>query len=96
MADFDLEFKYPHGWTLVATGKPTPVSSAAAKANGERTNAQPVNAQQSSRWVSERPIPSGGIQSGQIQVATAQAGDVTVETYATPGWSETSRLLRLR
>ena len=26
MADFDLEFKYPPGWTLVATGKPTPVS----------------------------------------------------------------------
>ena len=27
MADFDLEFDYPQGWTLVATGKPTPVSA---------------------------------------------------------------------
>jgi len=85
MADFDLEFEYPPGWTLVATGKATPVSSAAAKANGERTNAQPVNAQQSSRWVSERPIPLAGFNLGKYKLATAQAGDVTVETYATAG-----------
>ena len=34
MADFDLEFTYPQGWTLVATGKPAPVSPELA-ANGE-------------------------------------------------------------
>lgn len=73
MADFDLEFTYPPGWTLVATGKPAPVS--AAKGNG----------QQISRWVSERPIPLAGFNLGKYKLATAQAGNVTVETYATTG-----------
>jgi hypothetical protein len=74
MADFDLQFDYPPGWTLVATGKPT--SSAAdstAKARGLET----------SHWVSERPIPVAGFNLGKYQVAKTQAGDVTVETYAT-------------
>jgi hypothetical protein len=77
MADFDLEFDYPQGWTLVATGKPTPVSkeAQAAKAKGEQV----------SRWVSERPIPLAGFNLGKYRVATARAGDVEVETYATLG-----------
>lgn len=77
MADFDLEFSYPQGWTLVATGKPTPASPGgmAARAKG----------QQSSRFASERPIPLAGFNLGKYKVATVQAGDVTVETYATTG-----------
>jgi hypothetical protein len=76
MSDFDLEFEYPPGWTLVATGKAAPVSSStAAKANG----------QQMSRWISERPIPLAGFNLGKYKMATAQAGNVTVETYATAG-----------
>jgi len=77
MADFDLEFTYPAGWTLVATGKPTPVSPSetAAKANGLQT----------SRWVSERPIPLAGFNLGKYKVAMVQAGNVTVEAYATTG-----------
>src|SRR5207302_11425745 len=74
MADFDLEFEYPPGWTLVATGKPTAVS-AAAKTTGQQT----------SHWVSDRPIPLAGFNLGKYKVATARAGDVTVETYATTG-----------
>ncbi len=31
MADFDLEFHYPQGWTLVATGKPSPVLAASRR-----------------------------------------------------------------
>jgi hypothetical protein len=92
MADFDLTFEYPPGWTLVATGKPAPVSAAglAAKASGQPIPAQQGNvlqnnAQQISRWVSERPIPLAGFNLGKYKVATAQAGDVTVETYATTG-----------
>jgi len=76
MADFDLEFDYPQGWTLVATGRPAPVSTsdaAAAKAKGE----------ESSRWVSERAIPVAGFNLGKYKVARTQAGDVSVETYAT-------------
>jgi hypothetical protein len=73
MADFDLEFDYPQGWTLVATGKPAAApDNATAKAKGE----------QISRWVSERPIPLAGFNLGKYRVATAHAGDVVVETYA--------------
>jgi Peptidase family M1 domain len=77
MADFDLEFEYPQGWTLVATGKPTPVSLAetAAKASGEQT----------AHFVSERPIPLAGFNLGKYKEATAKAGDVIVEAYATRG-----------
>jgi len=76
MADFDLQFEYPQGWTLVATGKTTPVSTdPVGKASGQQT----------SRWVSERPIPLAGFNLGKYKEATAQAGNVTVETYATTG-----------
>ena len=75
MADYDLSFEYPQGWTLVATGKSTPASDTAAKTEGE----------QSSRWVSERPIPFAGFNLGKYKAVTVQAGDVSVETYATTG-----------
>ena len=77
MADFDLEFDYPANWTLVATGKsiPTPREGAAAKANGMQT----------SRWVSERPIPLAGFNLGKYKLATVQAGNVSVDTYAAVG-----------
>jgi peptidase M1-like protein len=77
MADFDLEFNYPEGWTLVATGKSVPVSAdaAAAKAKGEQTG----------RWVSERPIPLAGFNLGKYKMAATQAGGVAVETYAAQG-----------
>jgi len=77
MADYDLQFQYPQEWTLVATGKPTPLSAQpdSAKAKGEQT----------SRWVSERPIPLAGFNLGKYRVATAHAGDVVVETYAALG-----------
>jgi len=76
MANFDLKFTYPAGWTLVATGKPQPVSpELAVNTNGLQT----------SRWVSERPIPVAGFNLGKYQEVTAQAGAVKVETYATRG-----------
>ncbi len=76
MSDFDMEFEYPQGWTLVATGKSVPASPRqATKGNGQQT----------SRWVSERPIPLAGFNLGKYKMVTAQAGDVTVETYATGG-----------
>ena len=77
IADFDLEFDYPEGWTLVATGKSVPVSAeaASAKARGEQTG----------RWVSERPIPVAGFNLGKYKMVATQAGSVAVETYATLG-----------
>ena len=37
------------------------------------------------RWVSERPIPVAGFNLGKYVRGTAQAGNVTVDTYATSG-----------
>lgn len=76
MANFDLEFHYPQGWTLVATGKPTQLSPEKADTTG---------GEQQARWVSDRPIPLAGFNLGKYREATARAGDVTVETYATQG-----------
>ncbi|HET9308027.1 MAG TPA: M1 family aminopeptidase [Candidatus Sulfotelmatobacter sp.] len=73
MADFDLEFSYPQGWTLVATGKSAAIDEGRAAKNGDQT----------SRWISERPIPLAGFNLGKYREATAKAGNVTVETYAT-------------
>lgn len=74
MTDFDLEFHYPPGWILVATGKPTPLPTAGAAG---------ANDVQSSRWVSERAIPFAGFDLGKYQVFKTKAGNVDVETYAT-------------
>lgn len=76
MADYDLQFEYPQGWTLVATGKPTAVSP---------SDAAKQKAEQVSHWVSERPMPLAGFNLGKYRVATAHAGDVTVQTYAAVG-----------
>ena len=75
MANFDVEFKYPIGWTLVATGKRAPSSG----------DMIPVAGSQVERWVSERPIPLAGFNLGKYSHATTHAGDVVVETYATSG-----------
>ena len=74
MADFDLTFRYPLGWTLVATGKPSPSSGAT-----------PAGNEPEARWVSERPIPVAGFNLGKYRVASVQAGNVLVEAYATLG-----------
>lgn len=87
MADFDLEFHYPTAWTLVATGKLEPVSITAGVAEAGAAMGGDVVApgEQVSRWISERPIPVAGFNLGKYSVATAKAGSVTVETYATVG-----------
>jgi len=73
MANFDLEFRYPPGWTLVATGKRVE----------EAPTAGDEAAEQVSRWVSERPIPVAGFNLGKYQKVEVRAGNVTVEAYAT-------------
>jgi hypothetical protein len=86
MADFDLTFHYPHGWTLLATGKPTPLAqqSKPSKASSQSAPQNSVD-EQLARWVSERPIPVAGFNLGKYVRGTAQAGNVTVEAYATVG-----------
>ena len=77
MANFDLEFTYPQEWTLVATGKLTPVSPGVGSINSGGT--------QTTRWVSERAIPFAGFNLGKYKVFKTRVGNVTVETYATQG-----------
>ncbi len=77
MANFDLEFKYPPGWTLVATGKPVP--------NTQGENSPQLAGEQSSRWISDRPIPVAGFNLGKYRELTTRAGEIAVETYATVG-----------
>jgi hypothetical protein len=82
MSNFDLEFRYPAGWTLVATGKRTDTQSF-LNGGKERPVGDPPAGEQVSRWVSERPIPIAGFDMGKYGRVVAHAGDVTVETYAT-------------
>ncbi len=77
MARFDLEFRYPAGWTLVATGKRV-----------ENTSPAP-GSEQISHWISEKPIPVAGFNLGKYERAIAKAGNVTVETYAATGVEHT-------
>ena len=83
MADFDLTFHYPPGWTLVATGKPEPLASPSTKPS--QTAPPNVDDEQVGHWVSERPIPVAGFDLGKYIRGTAQAGNVVVESYATGG-----------
>jgi hypothetical protein len=82
MEDFDLTFHYPPDWTLLATGKPVPLSQPSINASN---TPQSAGDEQVSRWVSERPIPVAGFNLGKYVRGAAQAGNVTVETYATAG-----------
>jgi hypothetical protein len=79
MADYDLEFRYPAGWTLLATGKRVESSSENRAAGTASTEPQPV---QVSHWVSERPIPLAGFNLGKYTQAESYAGDIPVEAYA--------------
>lgn len=75
MANFDLTFHYPSEWTLLATGKPVATVSGLSGTPSEQT----------SHWISERPIPLAGFNLGKYHRASAPAGNVTVEAYATRG-----------
>ena len=74
-ARFDLEFRYPAGWTLVATGRQVEPEQAAAQPQSEKV----------SRWVTDRPIPVAGFNLGRYIEARADTGPVAVRVYATKG-----------
>lgn len=69
MADFDLQFRSPAEWVLLATGK--------------RVESEVKNGEQISRWVSEHPIPLAGFNLGRYDRVSSKAGNVTVTAYAT-------------
>jgi len=68
-ASFDIEFHYPPGWTLVATG--------------HRTQMNAAGGEQISKWVTERPVPVAGFNLGKYSQTVNHAGKVAVTTYAT-------------
>ena len=84
MSNFDLEFHFPPGWTLVATGKRTEAPQPSIS-QGNPDSAENVPGEQVNRWVSERPIPVAGFNLGKYTRAAARAGDVVVEAYASHG-----------
>ncbi len=71
MANYDLTFRFPQTWTLIATGKQVSL---------ERDGANFVG-----HWVSEQPIPIAGFNLGQYAEASAPAGSVEVRDYASRG-----------
>jgi hypothetical protein len=76
MADYDLEFRYPLDWTLVATGK--------------RVSHVHAGSEQVSHYVGERPMPVAGFNLGRFSVASATAANkVRVEAYAAAGMERT-------
>jgi hypothetical protein len=81
MSDFDLEFRYPPGWTLVATGKKVAPEIGNAASDNAATPLPP--GEQVGRWVTERPSQLAGFNLGRYErAAAARAGEVTVEAYA--------------
>lgn len=72
MAEFRLEFRYPPGWTLLATGK--------------RVSAETEGSGQVARWASEVPVPLAGFNLGKYaEVKVQSASGVSVEAYAARG-----------
>jgi hypothetical protein len=73
MSDFNLEFRYPANWTLVATGR----RIAQEKLPRENKAGEMV-----ARYVSERPIPLAGFNLGKYEKVSARAGSVVIDSYA--------------
>ncbi|MDR3749012.1 MAG: M1 family aminopeptidase [Acidobacteriota bacterium] len=71
MASYDLTFRFPRPWSLVATGKQMSL---------ERDGNGFVG-----RWVSEQPIPVAGFNLGEYIRSSARTGEIAVEAFAARG-----------
>ena len=78
MADFDLAFSYPKGWTLLATGTPIDANETAQSSKDDSATGM-----QTSHWIAARPIPVAGFNLGRYVKASVKAGETIVEAYAT-------------
>ncbi len=68
MANYDLTFRFPQPWTLVATGK--------------LVSLEPDGNYSVGHWISETPIPVAGFNLGRYRRTSAKAGDIAVDSYA--------------
>jgi Peptidase family M1 domain len=75
MSDYDMEFRYPASWSLVATGKRVAQS-------------QTPQGGHLDRYQSERPLPLAGFNLGKYTSEQAQADNVSVAAYAASGVEE--------
>jgi hypothetical protein len=71
MANYDITFRFPPSYTLVATGKQVSLGQDGGQSSGH--------------WISDGPIPIAGFNLGRYIRNTAQAGEVEVSSYATRG-----------
>jgi Peptidase family M1 domain len=69
MANYDVTFRFPQSYTLVATGKRVSLTHDGARSEGH--------------WVSEGPVPIAGFNLGRYVRSSAMAGDVEIDSYAT-------------
>ena len=69
MAKYDITFRFPRAYTLVATGKQIALEQDGANLVGH--------------WASDGGIPIAGFNLGRYVQTTATAGDVTVTSFAT-------------
>jgi len=68
MSRFDLKFRWPKGWTLVATGQRTKQSKEGEWETGE--------------WTSEGKIPLAGFNLGKFERASEEVNGVEVASYS--------------
>jgi hypothetical protein len=71
MATYDITFRFPPAYTLVATGR---------RISLEQTGNQSVG-----HWISDGPVPIAGFNLGRYVRTTATAGAITIDSYATRG-----------
>jgi len=69
MARYDITFRFPSSYTLIATGK--------------RVSLEQEGGQSVGHWISEVPIPIAGFNLGRYVVSSARAGEVEIDSYAT-------------
>ena len=72
MADYDLTFRFPQLWSLVATGKRVSLVREGGNFVGH--------------WISEKPIPVAGFNLGVYVRSTATSGTVSVDVYEARGF----------
>jgi len=71
MANYDLTFRFPRPWSLIATGK---------RVSLERDGNDFVG-----HWISEKPIPIAGFNLGEYVRSSAKAGEIAVDAFAARG-----------
>ena len=71
MAHYDLTFRFPRPWSVIATGK---------RVSLERDGNGFIG-----HWISEKPIPIAGFNLGEYVHSSAKSGEVAVDAFAARG-----------